>query len=1218
MKSSPPKVLRCFLELLAVTVAFSGLANGQALQDVVAPVGVRTLVRLSAPRDSQLSVQKGSFKGSAEIISDPPNARYSLIVVPDQTEVPTELSIVRQNTVLQKIRVYPVFTQPEEWTIESRAALPDATSREYTTVTQASRASQGVFNGIERTTLRTMKISGYRVVIEPGVKQGTYERLMPGGINSPPQDLASVEIYAKEVIIGSPLRLPGTTVKIYAESLEFQDKPNSTAQLDVTPLPQQAQTDKGASGLNGQNSADIFLYLSRPFADVGKVRLIARGAPGQQGGPATDAVKGRDLPWLERDGPGRGQIGGISRSWGTLQKNIHNPLPPGWGQSYDASVDTVWFKRNNTMEFGDGSWPGDATPGKGGGVPGIGGAGGQVHSSVMVSGLNVTGGDAGAPRDPAARAEGGKPRWAVGVWIEPGRCRSFGSPREGRETICDPAQYHFYSRRSSDAGQVPSPEQSVKIGSSGTATVDLNGWFHPLAGRARLRYAEDLYRLGLLTEAEKELKAIAAAANAAGGATNPDADYLSAVERTNSLLVRLSSNLDYFGHPGGWAPLIDFPTTWNLLQAEVKSIAPILIATEQVRIQAEAGAANKADLEKSRESALNQMKQAEQNLRAYSEEIPRLEAEAASIAQDETALKNAIQLRETQLTVQAEDETRVGFLKGALRTLSAVASVLPVGQPIVGAVGGALNFLSTIDERTPWESINELPSIAQGFSRQNISTSVQNYHGFLNDVKSFDPNNPTALYSKISSAANVAGRSLAEFKKLQDASRVPQSEVEAVLQRLKAQDPSLQEWVSQVGMLATKKEAFQKRMDADMQMVGELTSQMTSQAERVDTLTSVLVSAQDAVDHPAIVAAQEISRSLRDRLDLYHYLFLKAYEYYTAKPYDGNRNPGLTADSFAAFLKEKNNDPRLAGEALEAVYTAAIQDAGGRIMLRLAEDGGPAEQVVTLVLNPSEIAKLNSMLTPGPPSTDSLFINLENRGIFRTKDLDARLVNAEVAVCDCEKASGPPGSVRFTIDVTTQNFSVVRTTSDNLGFRLDSNAIPWGASVDLSSGQPVTTQSKVPEDVGQVIARITGSNAPRPYATAPPLYPGISIKAVPLFDDQSGATQIRINRLNLKLTYTYRVDREAGARAIRVTYSGTETTPFFYVGLRDDRQLQHGLGSFSRLYHDRRIIEIVAPQTVGAERFDGWYLLGSLVERSNHLQVPDNSNSYSYEARYRR
>src|SRR5437016_120965 len=124
---------------LALAVALCGAANAQDIQDAVAQVGARTPVPIPAPKNSQLALQKKSFKGSAEIILEPSNARHSLIVAPDRTEVPTELSVLRQNKVLKNIRVYPVITQAEQWTAESRAAPPDSTSRSMVNIRNEER-----------------------------------------------------------------------------------------------------------------------------------------------------------------------------------------------------------------------------------------------------------------------------------------------------------------------------------------------------------------------------------------------------------------------------------------------------------------------------------------------------------------------------------------------------------------------------------------------------------------------------------------------------------------------------------------------------------------------------------------------------------------------------------------------------------------------------------------------------------------------------------------------------------------------------------------------------------------------------------------------------------------------------------------------------------------------------------------------------------------------
>lgn len=65
--------------LLAVLTPVAALAQGT--EELIAPVGTRTVVGFSAPANSKLAVQTGSFHGSAEVLSDPAMAHYTLMIV---------------------------------------------------------------------------------------------------------------------------------------------------------------------------------------------------------------------------------------------------------------------------------------------------------------------------------------------------------------------------------------------------------------------------------------------------------------------------------------------------------------------------------------------------------------------------------------------------------------------------------------------------------------------------------------------------------------------------------------------------------------------------------------------------------------------------------------------------------------------------------------------------------------------------------------------------------------------------------------------------------------------------------------------------------------------------------------------------------------------------------------------------------------------------------
>jgi hypothetical protein len=199
---------------------------------------------------------------------------------------------------------------------------------------------------------------------------------------------------------------------------------------------------------------------------------------------------------------------------------------------------------------------------------------------------------------------------------------------------------------------------------------------------------------------------------------------------------------------------------------------------------------------------------------------------------------------------------KTSFLSGALKTIGTIAKVCPIAQPVLGAVGAGLDVISNIGQESPWDSISHIPSIAAGFSSQNISESLNSYKKTVADVSAMDPSNPKQFFATVSSAAKSIGKSMDDFKSMQASSRAPQSKVEGILQQLKASDASLKDFTEQASTLTAKKAMLSAKIDSAMHEIGELTSQAGSLTERLDVLNRNLTKTQDLVDHPAIVAAK--------------------------------------------------------------------------------------------------------------------------------------------------------------------------------------------------------------------------------------------------------------------------------------------------------------------------------------------------------------------------
>ena len=1168
--------------------------------EVVAPVSQKTLVQLAGSAVQSGSVASNDFKGTAALKSD--GVHQILTVVPNKDAIPTDLTVT-VGGLNQTVRIFPVRVIREDSAVGATLSPPDPTSRDYTVITESTRANTGIFNGTARPTLRTIRISGYRIAIEAGGRQRILERLMPGG--SPAGDIELVEIFAREVVVGAPLQIPGASINIYAQSLSFQDHGSQAGCIDITPLGQTPETSPGKDGAPGQDAGSIRLYLTRIDNSGTNTtgRLIASGGPGQMGVQEITGPKGADKPTM----PGEPQIGGILRSWQDLQPFIivdNGPLPADWPNV------VVWFYRyDNADEWGvRDTWPGDGLPGTPGGRAGLGGQGGTLHSAIPIDdSLLIRMGGVSADAWPdAGSGNPGNPQISVGIHIE--------NHRMGPALL---PYYHFFVHHVQTASTLHSPPATSVRGADGVVVRDLRGWLHPAAATAMLGYAEDLYRIGLLSKADQELQFLQTALNSSAQLTeNPDS-YVAILLRVNALRARISSNLDYFGNPAGWTPPLNLAATLQLMQSELAASSPILVTTELVRLNAEQAQAKGNALVTSRDATSASITKLSQQLDALAASIPDLQRESATVAEEEKSFQKACEDQESQLRQNAIDlaSPKTSFLSGALKTLGAISKVCPIAQPIVGAVGGGLDILSNIGQDSAWDVIGKIPSMASQFSSANIKASVDNYKRTVNDIAAMDPSNPKQFFGDVENAAQSIGKSMADFKQLQDSTRAPQSKVDELLQQLKATDPSLKALTDRASVLTAEKVVLSAKIDGAIHDIGEYTSQVGTMTENLDALNRDIDQAQDLIDHPAVIAAAAMERTLRERLDYYQYLMIKAYEYFAAAPYEGNRRAAGTADSLLEYIEQAGNAPETAAKAFEAAYTDEIRSLGRDIVQLLVEQGQQNQKLINVELSSDELAALNRMVNFSGSGED-LFISLQDRGVIPLNELAARLIDVKVVQCRCSlNPDRNPGSATIHFDVMVNREGTIRTRTQNLKFRQTGSMTPWGATVDVTQQPPTINQVTHPEGFDQALGVFLGiTNAPN-YLVSPPLEPGIYVRSR-FLTDANVAPTVKIDALTLRLTYSY--VPASDVRAVRVVGQSKDgSEPYFYVTTPDLGTYQSGFSEFTRIYGNDATVEIVAPPALGSGRFDGWFLNGSRFTPSNHLTVPLANGSYLFEARFR-
>ncbi|MBE0535576.1 MAG: right-handed parallel beta-helix repeat-containing protein [Phycisphaerae bacterium] len=178
---------------------------------------------------------------------------------------------------VQVVEVSPVADLPAEFSLVSRPVqdMPDAESRDYLFVNEMASETDEVLNGVAKK-VRSVTIAGKTVALEAGHANGLYDTYSGPYV----ADIKEMTIYAETLIIGGPLRLPQTSVTIYARRLEL-----AGADAHVCTTPVDGRTIPPGQVTAGLAGGDIILNIASCAVEpAGGWRFRVSGTPGHNGG----------------------------------------------------------------------------------------------------------------------------------------------------------------------------------------------------------------------------------------------------------------------------------------------------------------------------------------------------------------------------------------------------------------------------------------------------------------------------------------------------------------------------------------------------------------------------------------------------------------------------------------------------------------------------------------------------------------------------------------------------------------------------------------------------------------------------------------------------------------------------------------------------------------------------------------------------------------------
>ncbi len=1100
---------------------------------------------------------------------------------------------VTQTVVITPLADLP----PESDLLAATRPTPDPESVDYQLVTQSLGKTKEMHNGVEQP-LRDVQISGKRIVFATG--NPLYERFNGA------RDLKSVTITAETVVIRSPLMLPGTNVTIYARELRFEDTAGK-ASLDTTPKDYSTGASQFSAGLQGQKGGDIVLRIQSFFSNPGvPVRLIASGGKGQNpgqgraGSPKPALTPSWTIRTVNDNRMGNALTWNFHhQGWGWVLRQDGNPLRPPY-----PTVLFVGCTPCGQYQAGQKVWPQNGEDAVPPGTPGTGGAGGNISSSLqivstyaqMVGGVSGQAGTAqrgGPPQEPTYSA-----------WLQ---------TIDGRRCNDDYFNFQVTEVHTSIAGKdAPSVSAAQPQGRNGSFVISSAAtpttWLHPNFLRLVIAHAKDAYIGGNFDYAKLVFGDYLDFVNNYGVAPdeNTALQIAQAKAELEGYLQKLNSNLDYFGNPANWVPLLSLEATMRNFTNEVDSAMLILYLQYWLENKA---ANNQKDVQALRDSIskLDQdTTQVADAINSALESVPNLQFQSAELGVKLQMLQAALERKEAELEQRARNSVaarkKLPFWKRAVRIIATIAKLVPVYQPALGAIGTGLDLLTRINPDDPLSTIAQLGDVVSTYNGSGFKGASDSLKSFLKADLTRRTNEKAFDYAK---RLSEEGKKLAPAVKLISqefkTKQIDNAEVQRELEKIKATDPEFNDLIQQLTEVNAQKEAFTRALADTMQKISSGTTQVSENLLTVGVMYRQLDPAIAGFDHSTLLFVREMGREAQERLLRYQYSMAKAYEYRMLKPYPGDYKLNQVTSRLVAMLGNNYTLNPADFAAIKAVYVASVREIVAEGLNELQKQPPERSLPFFFELLPEELRQLNQAgavsidLTPriaGLP-------NEENRHIA---DLGVADNGMQVQVNGPGPVSGF-GRVRVVPEHNGQSLESASGHSYRftLGAGPGNRPFSWGASHDVLTGRldretlSIAGLSLLQSLLG-ITAPVDSSSLAlfaRPGADA-------TIRLLKYQDptDMNAA----ITRLRLFVAVDFY--RTASTQVWLNVQTPNETTPYVVVNQTDLAGRADGRGTFRRAYRQGAAVKLTAEPDYGSLRFQHWAdQTGAVLSNTSALNV---------------
>jgi hypothetical protein len=1018
-----------------------------------------------------------------------------------------------------------------------------------------------------------VQIIGEIVVIEAGHANGLYEAYFDGSR----LDIKEMEIIGETVTIRSPARLKQTDVTIYARYVRFEDD----GQLKTTPEEITTTPGLSANGVDGLKAGDVTLNVSFLYYDAPGLKFDLTGGKGQPGGPGQHGTDGAD----------------ISLYWTSFKCEYYLD-----NATYYAPAGEYITYAECGGGHGTTMWPGNGTNAKPSGKPGEGGTAGNLRSIQDFAGFFSTAGGQSGPANypttwPTTYYKGGYAGWptkAVHVdfyW----------------DTWCACVGYST-SKHTSTAGAnaaVALPSTTAGLPGNYDVSGSLYAWLHPLMLRKVLNHVREDYLGENLSVAEARLADYVTVlddfkADSSWDALDPEIRFEleQMYDERQILLQQIANNLDYFGNPAGWVPMLSFEVNYAIFSQEIDRAIRMLYLAYWIRTKETTEALKAEALVTARDQLKEEIAQAKVDYDDAVSRIPLIKSKAENLKVEILETRSQLEVRENELIQQTRDPVWLAVLKGGLKGAAMACQMIPVYQPALGAVGDGLRLMSDIDPDKPWDSILGAADIASTFLESDFDTAANNQKTAKDGINTDDIESKGFDYlGALRTASAGLSKGLADIKGFIDENKAGSPDMMAELERLKSNDPKYQELVQKIEELMLKNRGFADELINTMQQIATLSNLLNRNILAIDAMNREAAPGLLVADGRASSYLDDMEQRTYNRLLKYHYYLAKAFEYRLLRPYEGTLNLEGLLDRFQQ-VAAANSDHLISAaefESFKAVYEEKLSLVAEQIYDEYNANRPELNTDLPFALTDDEIAGLNN--------DETVTLNLMHKGFFFPDEENVRIVDLGVYGIETEPIGGSYGT-----------FPMVRLKIEHFGlsnYKTDGYIYQF-RHYNSETENPIIWEARYFPDIDELIETKPSFASQSLLCT---LLESYDCESLMLYSRPSAWADLRVSRdcrdktcetinilsVILKLDFDFMPRNESLARkdlevlVTKTVSDGQDMAesgflPYFIVSRPDFNFRQDARGRFLRIYEYSGSwpVEITAQPKYGTWAFSKW------------------------------